>query len=116
MPELEHIGLSLRHAWPHLRAIPKWPALREFCFTGNVLAVGDIEALPKVEFAQITKWVGNETPLRDLRRFPLMPNLKRLILQDTSSLVGIERHPTLLNLEIGGDFRDLSPLLALPQL
>jgi hypothetical protein len=112
-PQLHHLWLSLRHAWPDLRALANWPALRTLYFNGNVLARAEVPELPSVEFAQIHKWVCRETPLRDLQAFPAMPKVKQLSLQDTSSLAGIERYPTVLNLEIGGEFRDLSPLISL---
>ena len=113
MPEVERLRLSLRHAWPDLRAIANWPALREFYFSGNLIALADVRELPAAEFLQAHKWVGHTTSLRDLNVFPAMPKVKQLSLQDTSSLSGIERYPSVLNLEIGGEFRDLTPLLAL---
>ena len=113
MPEVERLRLSLRHAWPDLRAIASWPALREFYFNGNLLALADVRELPATEFLQAHKWIGHATSLRDLNVFPAMPKVKQLSLQDTSSLTGIERYPSVLNLEIGGEFRDLTPLLAL---
>jgi hypothetical protein len=113
MPEVEHLRLSLRHAWPDLRAIANWPALREFYFNGNLLTLADVRELPAAEFVQAHKWVGHATSLRDLNVFPAMPKVKQLGLQDTSSLTGIERYPSVVNLEIGGEFRDLTPLLAL---
>jgi hypothetical protein len=116
MPELERLRLALRHAWPDFRALARWPSLRELYYSGNVIALAEVEALPALQFAQIHKWVGNETPLRDLRHFPAMPQIARLKLENTSSLDGIERYSTLLNLELGGDFRDLTPLTKLPNL
>lgn len=116
MPEVERLRLSLRHAWPDLRAIAKWPALRELYFAGNPLALADVRELPAVEFVQAHKWVEHKTSLRDLTVFPAMPKVKRLSLQDTSSLTGIERYPSVVNLEIGGEFRDLTPLTALTNL
>ena len=113
MPEVERLDLALRHPWPDLRAVADWPALRELSFSGNLLALADVRELPAAEFLQAHKWVEHKTSLRDLRMFPAMPKVKRLSLQDTSSLNGIERYPTVVNLEIGGEFRDLTPLLAL---
>ena len=113
MPEVERLRLSLRHAWPDLRAIANWSALREFYFGGNLLALADVRELPAAEFLQAHKWVGHTTSLRDLNVFPAMPKVKELSLQDTSSLSGIEHYPSVLNLEIGGEFRDLTPLTAL---
>ena len=114
MPVLDLLHLSLRYAWPDLRALAHWPVLRELRFNGNILAWLDVETLPAVEVVYIHGWVNLETPLRDLRRFPTMPKVKLLGLKNISSLDGIERYPTVLNLELGGDFRDLSPLTALP--
>lgn len=51
-----------------------------------------------------------------LTRRPHLARLRSMVhLADTASLDGIERLPTLLNLHLGGVFRDLAPLAALPQ-
>jgi hypothetical protein len=113
MPELEYLYLSLRHAWPDLRKIAAWPAVQQLHFNGNLLALADVRELPGVELVQAHKWVEHTTSLRDLRVFPAMPKVKWLSLEDTSSLDGIERYPRLVNLQIGGEFRDLRPLSAL---
>ena len=42
-----------------------------------------------------------------------MPSVKVLALVPTSALEGIERYPSAVNLELGGDFTDLSPLVAM---
>ncbi len=112
-PKLAHVHLSLRQPWPNLAAIATWPAAREFIYNGNLLALEEVETLPGSEMVRAQKWVGAAVSLRNLKRFPAMPKVKRLHLEPTASLAGIERYPTLLNLEIGGEFTDLTPLEAL---
>jgi hypothetical protein len=112
-PALERVFLSLRQPWPDLRALAQWPNLREVYFNGNILAFAEVEALPAAESVQAHNWVNSTTPLRDLRTFPALPKVKRLGLERTSSLEGIERYQTVLNLELGGTFADLAPLAAL---
>ncbi len=112
-PMLDHVFLSLRQAWPDLTAMATWTALNDLTYHGNLLAFSAIETLPAVQIANLQKGVDASTPLRDLRVFPTMPKVKRLMIAPTSSLEGIERYPTVVNLELGGDFTDLAPLVAL---
>jgi hypothetical protein len=113
-PLMETAFLALGHSWPGLRAMAGWPLLRELRFSGNILAFAEIDELPALELLVINGWADDNTQLRDLKKFPAMPKLKRLTLYSTASLEGIERYPTVLNVEIGGHFRDLSPLLQTP--
>ena len=87
--------------------------MRNLHFHGNLLAFSEVETLPAAEFVQAQKWIDASTPLRDLRVFPTMPKVKQLELSPTTSLEGIERYPSVVNLELGGDFTDLGPLAAL---
>ena len=116
MRALKYLSLSLHHAWPDLRALAHWPALREFRFNGNILACEDISALPAARLVELEKWCGSSTPLRNLSRLPLMPAAKHLALDATESLVGSERYPSVVNLEIAGNFRDLTPLAEMTNL
>ncbi len=112
-PVLDHLHLSLRQAWPDLTALSTWPVVRELNFSGNLLALAEVASIPGAVAVQAQKWIEASTPLRDLRVFPTMPKVKRLTITPTTSLKGIERYPTVVNLEVGGDFTDLGPLVAL---
>jgi hypothetical protein len=116
MRALQYLSLSLHHAWPDLRALAHWPALREFRLNGNILACEDIAELPAARLVELNRrsWTG--TPLRDLNKLPLMPVVKHLALDATESLEGIERYPSVVNLEVAGNFRDLTPLAAMTNL
>ncbi len=113
MPKLERVHLALRHPWPDLRAVADWRALKDVNFSGNILAWEEVQALPTVRSVALKKWVGGSVPLRDLAKLPEMPAVRILTIHETSSLDGVERYPTVLNLEVGGIFRDLSPLTRL---
>ncbi|HEY1582750.1 MAG TPA: hypothetical protein VGF73_06600 [Chthoniobacterales bacterium] len=112
-PLLDHVFLSLRQAWPDLKAIGNWPAMRTFLYSGNLLSLLEIGTLPAAVIVKMNSWVHSGTPLRDLRATPTIPKLKRLDLSPTASLAGIERYPSVVNLELGGGFTDLSPLEAM---
>ena len=113
MAHLEHFSLRTQNPWLDLRPLAGWPALRELHYTGNILALAEVVALPQVEVAVLGEIHSLTTPLRDLRTFPAMPRVRRLVLGPTDSLEGIERYPSVLNLELSGTFRDLGPLAAL---
>ena len=112
-PALHRAHLSLRQPWPDLTALASWPVLQDLNYNGNLLALAEVGTLPAAEFVRAQKWIDASTPLRNLRTFPALPKVKRLNILPTASLAGIERYPTVLNLEIGGDFVDLAPLEAL---
>ena len=112
-PALDHLRISLRQPWPDLSALARWPVIRELYYSGNLLALSEVETLPAAVVVQAQKWIQASTPLRDLKAFPSMPKVKRLDLEPTFSLRGIERYPTVVNLELGGDFADLAPLEAM---
>jgi len=113
MRVLEYLNLSLHHAWPDLRALAHWPRLREFRLNGNILACEDIAELPAARLVELKR---SGTPLRDLNKLPLMRVVKHLALDATESLKGIVRYPTVVNLEVAGNFRDLTPLAAMTNL
>lgn len=109
-PTLDRLWLSLRHPWPDVQAMANFPKLRELHFNGNILALTEVTTLPAVEFADVSVWPDGRVPLRDLRSLPAMPKLKLLKLATTVSLEGIERYASVVNLELRGEFRDLTPL------
>jgi hypothetical protein len=113
MPELEHFFLSLRQAWPDLRPVARWPKLINLRFHGNILTWEDVPSLPAPRLVHLTAGGYANTPLRNLRKLPEMPAVKELAIEGTVSLEGIERYPSAVNLEVGGTFRDLTPLAAM---
>ncbi|MDQ2867901.1 MAG: hypothetical protein M3R59_05745 [Verrucomicrobiota bacterium] len=115
-PEMIRLTLSLRHPWPDLRGAAQWPVQEARFLTINPLALAEVAELPEAVLVEINSHSDGLDGLRDLRKFPAMPKVKRLRLYRTASLEGIERYPTLLNLEIGGHFEDLEPLTRLPNL
>jgi hypothetical protein len=90
--------------------------LRDFRFFGNVLALRGIPSLPQVRELHLSHGYGFNVPLRSLADLPAMPELRRLYLQNTDELHGLERDAKLLNLEIFGYSHDLAPLAKLQQL
>src|ERR1051326_976443 len=113
MPKLSHLHLSLRTPWPNLRAIANWPALIDIKFNGNIQTFEEFKELPAARFVSLTNWPGENVPIRDLKTFPRCPQIKQLTVHKTVSLKGIERYPSVVNLEVAGIFRDLTPLAAL---
>jgi hypothetical protein len=111
-PALDHLHLSLRQPWPDLAALATCPVAREVIYGGNLLAFAEVETLPGAIMVKAQKWF-EATSLRDLRTFPTMPKVRRLDVAPTASLEGIDRYPTVLNLELGGDFADLTPLASM---
>lgn len=113
MPELQRLHLALRHPWPDLRGMAAWPALIDIRLNANVLALEGVTELPAMRVAHLKHWGHQSVELRDLRRLPLLPKARQLVLDATSSLEGIERYPSVVNLEVAGCFRDLTPLAAM---
>ena len=109
-PVLEHVHLALRHPWPDLRALSTWPALRHVNVNANVLALEGLDPLPAARVVAFKNWPLGRVELRDLTRLPLLPQARQLTINTTASLEGIERYPSVVNLDIGGCFRDLTPL------
>jgi hypothetical protein len=112
LAHLENLTLRLHTPWPCLSGLENLGRLTEFLFYGNVLAVTSIPALPAVRAAQFHHGSGFNVPLRSVADLPAMPELRRLFLENTDLLDGIERFPHLLNLEIYGFLPDLTPLAA----
>ncbi len=116
LSRLETLSLILVAPWPDLSALAGLPLLSTFAFTGNILALRDVAAMPGVRVAELDSGFHFNTPVRDLRDIPAMPQLRRLKLEKTARLGGIERYPELVNLELEGPFSDLSPLVCLTKL
>jgi hypothetical protein len=112
LANLEKLTLGIHTPWPRLTGLENLCRLSEFLFYGNVLAVTDIPALPAVRVAEFHHGSGFNVPLRSVADLPAMPELRRLRLENTDLLDGIERFPHLLNLEIYGFLPDLTPLAA----
>jgi hypothetical protein len=113
MLELEYFYLSLRQASPDLRAVARWPKLSNLRFNGNILSWEEVPSLPVPRLVHLRGSGYLNTPLRNLRKLPEMPAVKELAIEGTISLEGIERYPSAVNLELGGTFRDLTPLTAM---
>lgn len=116
LKRLARLWICLHRPWPHLPALDDLPALQWLHYCGNLQVLGDMKALPSVTEADITHLDGFQLPLRAVNALPDMPKLRRLKLINTDKLDGLERCPRLINLEIYGYFRDLSPLKALTEL
>ena len=116
LTRLETLALIVVAPWPDLSALASLPLLSTFAFTGNNLALRDVPAMPGVRVAVLDSGFHYKTPVRDLRDIPEMPQLRRLKLESTARLRGIERYPELVNLELEGPFSDLSPLVCLSKL
>lgn len=112
LSHLEKLTLRLHTPWPSLSGLENLSRLTEFLYYGNVLAVTSIPALPAVRAAEFHHGSGFNVPLRSVADLPAMPELRRLYLENTDLLEGIERFPHLLNLEIYGFLPDLTPLAA----
>ncbi|MES2659423.1 MAG: hypothetical protein V4689_12455 [Verrucomicrobiota bacterium] len=116
LTRLESLHLRTQFAWPDLSGLERLVNLTDFHFSGNLLALQPIPELPALRVATIENGVASNLPLRSVADFPAMPELRRLKLGKTCELHGIERFPKLLNLQIQGDFTDLTPLSQLHDL
>lgn len=116
MRVLKNLYLHLRHAWPDLRALGRWPALEHIHFSGNLLMLEEVESLPAARVVTFSKGSMATTPLRDLRRLCLLPAVRTLKVDGTASLEGIERFPSAVNFHATGYFRDVRPLVPRDQL
>ncbi|MEO5713694.1 MAG: hypothetical protein ABIT37_09415 [Luteolibacter sp.] len=112
LTSLEHLTLRIGTPWPRFAGIENLPHLTHFLFYGNVLATTSIPALPVVRTAEFHHGNGYNVPLRSVADLPAMPELRCLYLENTDLLDGLDRFPSLLNLEIYGYLPDLSPLAA----
>jgi hypothetical protein len=110
MPNLERLNLTLRHPWPDLRAMGDWPKLNYICYSGSVLAMEEVASLPAARVVLLKSWPQVRGELRNLRRLPLVPVARELTIESVASLEGIERYASVVNLNLSGCYRDLSPL------
>ena len=116
LPMLEKLNLRLGWPWPSsIRCLAQLPRLRQFDFHSNLLALTEIPELPAVDQAHLSGG-GFGTPLQDLFQLPAMPCLRKLTVESTASLRGLERYPRLEELSVKGLFSDLTPLAGLTQL
>jgi hypothetical protein len=116
MPALERLSLALRHPWPDVRAISRWKTLLDIRFSGNVLALEGMERFPAARVVHLKNWISGDLPLRNLRTLPLVPEVRQLTIDETASLEGIDRYPRVVNLDIKGIFRDLTPLATMEKI
>jgi hypothetical protein len=116
LTRLQSLHLHVNLPWPDLRGLENLTELRDFHFNGNVLSFRDVPQLPQVRHFDIGHLGSFDIPLRTVNDLPAMPELRRLKLDNTAELDGIERYTKLLNLEVYGYFTDLTPLAALKEL
>ena len=116
LAKLQSLSLWLGAPWPDLTGLENLAELREFNFQGNIHALKAVPHLAQVRIASIKHGNGYNLPLRQAADLPVMPELHRLILDNTAELGGIERYDKLLNLEIYGHFTDVDPLASLKHL
>jgi hypothetical protein len=116
LTKLKSLFLWLGAPWPDLAGLENLVELREFQFHGNIHVLKAVPHLAQVRVASIKHGSGYNLPLRQVGDLPAMPELRRLLLENTAELGGIERYDKLLNLEIYGHFTDVSPLASLKNL
>jgi hypothetical protein len=116
VPGLESVNLWLRKPWPDLSGMERLTRLRNFEFSGNILALQVIPRLDALLSAKFTHGQGHSVPVRRVADLPAMPELRRLHLDNAADLDGIERLTHLVNLSIHGCYTDLTPLAALENL
>ena len=116
LTRLQTMHLYLSVPWPDLRGLENLTELRDLHYNGNVLAFRDVPVLHQVRVFDLGHLGSFDIPLRTVHDLPAMPELRRLKLDNTTELDGIERYTKLLNLEVYGYFTDLTPLAALKEL
>ncbi len=102
--------------WPDLTGLENLRDLRELHFHGNIHALRDVPCLPQVRVLEIGHHFKFQLPLRSVADLPDLPELRRLHLENTTELHGIERYAKLLNAVLYGYYTDLTPLTALQHL
>lgn len=112
---LADLHLHLGWPWPKVDVLGRLPALKTLWYCGNLLVLHEAGCLPELESAYINTF-NSYVPLRDLHQLPAMPKAKRLWMDSTTSLEGVERFPALEHFKVRGLYRDLSPLCALERL
>ena len=116
LTKLEELRLYAHAPWPDMTGLGNLVCLRDFYFNGNGLALRSVGCLPQVRQFEVHQGYRFNVPLRSVADLPAMPELRRLHLENTDQLDGIERYSKLLNLEIFGYFTDLAPLEQLREL
>ena len=110
MAVLKRVHLALTHPWPDLRGLSEWRTMSYLSFNGNILALEDVREFPEARTVLLANWANQQVALRNLRRLPLMPKARQLTLSTVAMLEGIERYPSVVNLDVAGCFSDLTPL------
>jgi hypothetical protein len=113
---LQSARLYFGAPWLDLRGWKNLSELRELHFHGNILNLQSIPALPRLRHLEVHHGSGHSICLRTVADLPDMPELRRLFLENTAELDGIERYANLRNLTVFGYFTDLTPLAQLPEL
>ena len=113
---LETLYLYLNMPWPDVRGLEKLTALTELHYTGNSLALREVPVLPNVRRFLLSKSYFSSVPLKSPLDLPAMPEVRRMKLDHTLDLDGIERYAKLVNLELYGYYTDLTPLTELKEL
>lgn len=111
--KLKSLFLWLGAPWPDLTGLENLTELREFQFHGNIHVLKAVPHLAQVRVASIKHGSGYNLTLRNVGDLPAMPELRRLLLENTAELAGVGRYDKLLNLEIYGHFTDVRPLASL---
>jgi hypothetical protein len=98
-----------------LSVLAKLPSLRQLTISADQLPVlAKVGTIPEVR--QLHIWFIDAKPLESLRDLPLMPKLTSLSGISTKSLAGLERFPSLRNLNVDGEFDSLEPMASLSAL
>jgi hypothetical protein len=114
--QLQAISLRLSQPWPQFAPLEGLTELKHFEWSGNPLVMETLSALPSVRKVKFEGGFNWKLPLRDLHRLPAMLMLHVLELDPAWSIEGIERWPTITNLALTGNVRDLRPLQRLSHL
>ncbi len=115
VPSVTEISLHLGAPWPAVGALGALPGLRNIFYTGNLLALQEVDAWPVLERAWFQSDWQWSTPLRDARGLPAMPLVKYLKVDGLAALRGIERFTAVHELDVRGPFADLGPLAGLSE-
>ena len=92
LTRLQSLHLHVNLPWPDLRGLDNLTELRDFHFNGNVLSFRDVPQLPQSAIFEIGHLGSFDIPLRTVNDLPVMPELRRLKLDNTHRA---GRHRTL---------------------